>query len=94
MIVAWAALFCLLAAHAQLAPPPAGLKPAQLALVINDDEPNSVEIGEYYRQTRNVPAENVVHVRIPDRPRKLDAEQFRQIKEQIDAKLGRISRPC
>ncbi|SHN38003.1 TIGR03790 family protein [Duganella sacchari] len=89
MIVAWAALFCLLGvAHAQLAPAPAGLKPAQLALVINDDEPNSVEIGEYYRQTRNVPAENVVHVRIPDRPRKLDAAQFRQLKEQIDAKLG------
>jgi len=66
----------------------AGLKPAQLALVINDDEPNSVEIGEYYHQARNVPAENVVHVRIPNRPRKLDAEQFQALKEQIDAKLG------
>ncbi|WP_444848054.1 TIGR03790 family protein [Duganella caerulea] len=67
---------------------PSGLRPEQLALVINDDEPNSVEIGEYYRQARNVPAENVVHVRIPNRPRKLDVEQFNQLKEQIDAKLG------
>lgn len=89
MIVGLAALLLGVgSALAQMAAPTAGLKPAQLALVINDDEPNSVEIGEYYRQARNVPAENVVHVRIPDRPRKLDAEQFRQIKEQIDAKLG------
>jgi uncharacterized protein (TIGR03790 family) len=88
MILWLAALACWHgAAHAQLVAP-SGLRAAQLALVINDDEPNSVEIGEYYRQARNVPAENVVHVRIPNRPRKLDAEQFRQLKEQIDAKLG------
>ncbi|MYM65278.1 TIGR03790 family protein [Pseudoduganella sp. FT55W] len=89
MIVGLALLVCGLGlAQAQVAAPAVALKPAQLALVINDDEPNSVEIGEYYRQQRNVPAENVVHVRIPDRPRKLDAEQFRLLKEQIDAKLG------
>jgi uncharacterized protein (TIGR03790 family) len=89
MMVGLLALLCWHgAAQAQLVAAAAGLKPAQLALVINDDEPNSVEIGEYYRQARNVPAENVVHVRIPNRPRKLDAEQFRQLKEQIDAKLG------
>ncbi|PHV07394.1 TIGR03790 family protein [Janthinobacterium sp. BJB412] len=77
------------AASAQFkAPAAAGLQPAQLAVVVNDDEPNSVEIGEYYRQARNIPARNVVHVRIPGKPRKLDAEQFRQLKEQIDGQLG------
>ncbi|WP_229262911.1 TIGR03790 family protein [Duganella radicis] len=89
MIVGLLALLCWHgAAQAQLVAKAGGLRPAQLALVINDDEPNSVEIGEYYRQARNLPAENVVHVRIPNRPRKLDAEQFRQLKEQIDARLG------
>ena len=89
MIVGLLTLLCWhSAAHAQLVAKAAGFKAAQLALVINDDEPNSVEIGEYYRQARNVPAENIVHVRIPHRPRKLDADQFRQLKEQIDAKLG------
>ncbi|MBV7535956.1 TIGR03790 family protein [Duganella sp. sic0402] len=63
------------------------LRAAQLALVINDDDPLSVEIGEYYRSARDVPAQNVVHVRIPNRPRRLNAEQFRLLKEQIDAKL-------
>ncbi len=77
------------AASAQFKPAAAsGLQPAQLAVVVNDDEPNSVEIGEYYRQARNIPARNVVHVRIPGKPRKLDAEQFRQLKEQIDGQLG------
>jgi len=64
------------------------LQPAQLALVINDDEPNSVEIGELYRKARNIPDKNIVHVRIPDRPRKLDAEQFAKLKAEIDSKLG------
>ncbi|SDH36519.1 MULTISPECIES: TIGR03790 family protein [unclassified Duganella] len=64
------------------------LRASQLALVINDDDPLSVEIGEYYRNARAVPEQNVVHVRIPNRPRRLNAEQFRQLKEQIDAKLS------
>jgi uncharacterized protein (TIGR03790 family) len=63
------------------------LRASQLALVINDDDPLSVEIGEYYRSARDVPAQNVVHVRIPNRPRRLNAEQFRLLKEQIDARL-------
>lgn len=66
----------------------AALQPAQLAVVINDDDPHSVQVGEYYRQKRGIPAENMVHVRIPDKPRKLSAAQFRQLKEDIDAKLG------
>ena len=61
---------------------------AQLALVINDDEPNSVEIGDYYAKARAIPARNIVHVKIPNRPRKLEPEQFRALKEQIDARLG------
>ncbi|GJJ04905.1 hypothetical protein RugamoR64_54430 [Duganella rhizosphaerae] len=68
--------------------PRIGLGAAQLAVVVNDDEPNSVEIGEYYRKARAIPAANMVHVRIPHRPHKLDAEQFEALKAQIDAQLG------
>lgn len=83
-----AALLCLSSpavgqAFASVSP----LQPAQLAVVVNDDEPNSVEIGEYYRQARGIPVANVVHVRIPRAPRTLDAERFRLLKEQIDARL-------
>jgi uncharacterized protein (TIGR03790 family) len=68
--------------------PAAGLTAAQLAVVVNDDEPNSVEIGEYYRKARAIPAANMVHVHLPPRQRKLDAEQFEALKAQIDARLG------
>lgn len=64
------------------------LQPRQLGIVINDDDPNSVEVGEYYRKRRNIPAANVVHVRIPGKPRKLSAPRFHELKEEIDARLG------
>jgi uncharacterized protein (TIGR03790 family) len=74
-------------AHAQFVASGA-LQPEQLAIVINDDEPNSVVIGEYYRKRRNIPARNVVHVRIPGKPRELGADRFEELKERIDAQLG------
>ena len=82
--------FICCAVSAQMLPSPgsSSLRAAQLALVINDDDPASVDVGEYYRSAREVPPQNVVHVRIPNRPRKLGAEQFRLLKEQIDARLG------
>ena len=74
-------------AHAQAPNAAPGLQPSQLAIVINDAEPNSVEVGEYYRQAHAIPAANVVHVHIPNRPRKLDAEQFAQLARRINGKL-------
>jgi uncharacterized protein (TIGR03790 family) len=70
-------------AHAQSA-----LQPNQLAIVINDAEPNSVAIGAYYRKRRNIPAANVVHVNIPGKPHAIDAARFRLLKEEIDARLS------
>ncbi len=83
-----AALAALGSAAPGRAAPATALQPAQLAVVVNDSEPNSVEIGDYYRQARGIPERNVVHVRIPGRPNRLAAEQFQQLKEQIDAQLG------
>lgn len=68
--------------------PARGLTAAQLAVVVNDDEPNSVEIGEYYRKARGIPAANIVHVQIPHSPHKLEADDFEALKEKIDAKLA------
>jgi uncharacterized protein (TIGR03790 family) len=74
-------------AWAQFASAPR-LQPGQLAIVINDAEPNSVAIGEYYRKRRGIPAANVVHVRLPGKPRELDAERFAALKDEIDSHLG------
>jgi uncharacterized protein (TIGR03790 family) len=80
----------LLAADDAVAQPSAALalQPGQLAIVINDDDPNSVAVGAYYRQRRQIPRANVVHVRIPGKPRALSAERFARLREQIDARLG------
>jgi uncharacterized protein (TIGR03790 family) len=68
------------------------LKPGQLAIVINDEDPNSVAVGAYYRKRRDIPAANVVHVRIPRSgeafPRSLSPARFRLLKEEIDSQLG------
>ncbi|WP_020653532.1 TIGR03790 family protein [Massilia niastensis] len=66
----------------------AALRPEQLAIVINDEDPNSVAVGEYYRKRRNIPAANVVHVRIPGKPQRLNLARFRELKEEIDGQLG------
>ena len=91
--VTLAALVCLAGianpAHAQFkAAPRAGLTPSQLAIVINDDDPNSVAVGAYYRKVRDIPQANVVHVNIPNRPQRLDAAQFAMLKKDIERQLG------
>lgn len=72
-------------AHAASA---SALKPEQLAIVINDEDPHSVAVGAYYRKRRDIPAANVVHVRIPGKPRSISPAQFRLLKEEIDSQLG------
>lgn len=74
-------------AQAQQAAAVSGVRPEQLAIIVNDSEPNSVEVGEYYRQVHAIPTANIVHVQVPNRPRKLTVEQFSQLKERIDAQL-------
>ncbi|MEO8342656.1 MAG: TIGR03790 family protein [Gallionella sp.] len=65
-----------------------GLQPGNMAVVINDDDAHSVAVGEYYRQARNIPAKNMVHVRIPDSPRRLPLATFNRLKQQIEAQLN------
>ena len=74
-------------AHAQFTSAPS-LQPAQLAVVINDAEPNSVKIGEYYRKRRGIPEANVVHVSIPDKPHEISFERFQELRDEIDSHLG------
>lgn len=66
----------------------ASLQPSQLAIVVNDADPDSVAVGAYYRKRRGIPRANVVHVSIPGKPRALGAGQFARLREQIDARLG------
>ncbi|MDO9206488.1 TIGR03790 family protein [Methylotenera sp.] len=64
------------------------LGPENVALVINDADPNSVKVGEYYRVSRGIPTKNIVHVRIPDAPRKLSLSEFTRLKWEIETQLN------
>jgi uncharacterized protein (TIGR03790 family) len=75
-------------AQARLTPPPApGLQPEQVAVVVNDNDHNSVAVAEYYRNARNIPMQNMVHVRVDYRQRKLSLDAFNHLKAQIEAQL-------
>ena len=75
--------------HAQQARAPAvaRLHAAQLAIVINNADPNSVEVGKYYRRARNIPKANVVYVSIPGQPRRLDPPAFARLQAAIERQL-------
>ena len=59
------------------------LLPDELAIVINDSDPLSRRIGNYYQKVRNIPPENVLHVRIkPGHPTISEAE-FSRLYQQV-----------
>ena len=80
-------LSCACVARAQFVTA-SSLQPNQLAIVINDDDPNSVQVGDYYRKRRHIPAANVVHVNIAGKPHEISRARFQELKEEIDSKLS------
>jgi uncharacterized protein (TIGR03790 family) len=58
-----------------------------LAVVVNDADPNSVEVAEYYRVARKIPDQNMIHVRIEGRPHKLSLAAFTRLKQEIEQNL-------
>ncbi|MEC5218604.1 uncharacterized protein (TIGR03790 family) [Actimicrobium sp. GrIS 1.19] len=58
-----------------------------VAVIINDDDANSVAVGEYYRTARHIPDKNIIHVQIPGSPHTLTVAGFDLLKQKIDAQL-------
>jgi uncharacterized protein (TIGR03790 family) len=61
------------------------LGPQHLALVINDEDPLSRRIAEYYLTKRHIPANNVIHVKFKPGGKVMRPETFRTLKAQVDA---------
>lgn len=68
-------------------PPTNGLKPEQLGIIINDDDPLSQAIGNYYKQRRKIPEDNVVHIRFAPGAVNLQPGEFAVLKNTVDARL-------
>lgn len=66
--------------------PKNSLGPDDLAVIINDADPLSVEIGEYYQARRRIPQANMIHVRFTPGATVMGKDQFSRIKRQVDAR--------
>ncbi len=63
-----------------------GLTARQLAVVVNDADPLSVRIAAYYQDKRQIPKENIIHVRFDKHSNALSQKEFAIIKNQVDVK--------
>lgn len=65
------------------------LEAAQLGIVVNDEDPLSARIAEYYRERRGIPAENTIHLRFPAGDRTLAREKFEPLHDAVQAQAPR-----
>lgn len=66
--------------------PQPGLSPAQLGVIVNDADPDSVAIAAYYRDKRGIPAANLIHVRFAPGRSTLPREEFAALRREVERK--------
>lgn len=62
------------------------VQPNELAVLVNDNDPQSVAVATYYQAVRKIPEKNMIHVNIPVFFRLTEAE-FNAMKAQIEAAI-------
>lgn len=71
--------------------PKASLGPEELAVIVNDADPLSIRIAEYYREARSIPKKNIIHVSFPADSNEMQPEAFAKIRAIATAKTpGRV----
>ncbi len=84
-------LFSLLAPKSTAAPyilpPENALRSDELGLVINDNDPLSIQVGNYYQQRRKIPDANVVHLRFSTKSPEISPGEFAVQKKILDKRL-------
>lgn len=71
--------------------PRTGITAKELGVLVNDDDPLSVDIAAYYVQKRSIPAANVVHLKVPTAADALTDVQFAPLKTQVDGAFAGTS---
>lgn len=77
-------------------PPKVRTDPAEakrVLLVINESSPDSVEIGEFYRVQRMIPADHVVKVKVPVKGDIQSWDYEKMVQEPVRAKLKALKDP-
>ncbi len=68
--------------------PPVGLRARDVAVVINDADPASVEVGRYYAAKRGIARSRVIHVRFTPNRDSMPLGEWLRVKEVLDAEVG------
>ncbi|QOJ23307.1 MAG: TIGR03790 family protein [Gammaproteobacteria bacterium] len=71
-------------AHPHISLPRTGLMPEDIAVIVNDDDPLSRQIGDYYQRARQIPKANVIHLNFPPERNSMTATEFMELKTKID----------
>src|SRR5438105_8759588 len=81
---------------ATLCMPRSSIQASEIAVLINDNDPQSVEVASYYQQVRKIPNRNMIHLNFDQNKMHpgftanngLDPAEFATIKSQADAAAG------
>jgi len=68
--------------------PKAALESNELAVIVNDDDPDSLEIASYYQQQRHIPIENIIHVHFKPGSTILSQAEFIKIKDVVNRQVS------
>lgn len=60
-----------------------------IAVIINNADPLSVKVGEYYVRARHIPSANIVRVSFPANSPDMPVDQFQRVKANVDAATPR-----
>jgi uncharacterized protein (TIGR03790 family) len=71
-------------AQARIQLPHTALAPADIAVIVNDSDPLSRQIGTYYQKARHIPAGNLIHLQFSPGHSALSKEEFQLLKAEID----------
>ncbi len=70
--------------------PRRAIQPTEVALIVNSQDPQSVRVAAYYRQVRQIPAENVIAVSFPAASTSITQKDFDLLKAQVDAAVDAL----
>ncbi|HWS04019.1 MAG TPA: TIGR03790 family protein [Gammaproteobacteria bacterium] len=84
-ILTTAATLCGAADLPQIILPKHRLQASDLAIIVNDADPLSRQIANYYQQRRGIPPANLIHISFAPGRSALSAVEFVALKQQVDA---------
>lgn len=71
-------------ARTRISLPHTGLMPDDIAVIVNDNDPLSRQIGSYYQQARHIPESNMIHLRFSSERSVITPKEFKQLKKNIN----------